>query len=70
MSETGSRGGGIDSRSGKGAHVWERWAPLWHAAFYVALAITTAVVLSRARVSGPGKGAILALVVGLAGWYG
>jgi signal transduction histidine kinase len=70
VSETGSSGEGIDPRSGSGVHAWERWAPLWHTAFYVAVAITTAVVLARASVSGPGNGAILALVVSLAGWYG
>jgi signal transduction histidine kinase len=70
MSETGSSGEGIDPRSGSGVHAWERWAPLWHVSFYVALAITMAVVLSRGTASGPGAGVILALVVSLAGWYG
>jgi signal transduction histidine kinase len=66
MSETIDSG----SRSGEAVHVWERWAPLWHGAFYVALAITTAVVLSRSTPTGTAPAVTLALVGGLAGWYG
>jgi len=70
MSEKGTSGEVVDSPSGSGVHAWERWAPLWHGAFYVGLALITAVVLLRPTPSGPGPAVTLALAGGLAGWYG
>jgi signal transduction histidine kinase len=70
MSETGLSSEEVDSRSQAGVHAWEGWAPLWHGGFYVALAIITVVVLFRAAPSGTRPAVTLALVGGMAGWYG
>jgi signal transduction histidine kinase len=70
MSEKGTSGQVVDSASGSGIHAWERWALLWHGAFFVGLALITAVVLLRPTPSGPGPAVTLALAVGVAGWYG
>ena len=56
-----------------GAHgpvdAWERWAPAWHAVFYVVLGLSSVVALAEPSASWAKRGPVLAVAAVLAGWY-
>jgi signal transduction histidine kinase len=50
-------------------HAWERWAPVWHGAFYFVLGLASTLALADEVSSWSRRGVILAPALGLAAWY-